>query len=100
DPPLLPEAAVDIDDSFGGAVGFARRRAAEAGEELRGIRYYDVSRDYQAGLQRPEGRAVPGAHRVLEFPGALDAATARQLVQAAGERDRGSRDKLAWRVSE
>src|SRR5690606_6732411 len=37
-PPLLPKAAVDTDDGFGGAVGFARRRAAEAGEELRGIR--------------------------------------------------------------
>ncbi|HYD23532.1 MAG TPA: phage tail protein [Croceibacterium sp.] len=100
-PPLLPEAAVDFgDDGFGGQAGATVRRQADARDIPEGLRYYDPSRDYQAGLQRADGRARPGRSRVLEFPGALSAETARTLANAAAERAGWARELLAWRVAE
>jgi hypothetical protein len=101
DPPLLPEPAVDFgEDSFGGQAGKTVRRQPDAREIPDGLRYYDLSRDYQAGLQRADGRARPGRSRVLEFPGALSAETARTLANAAAERAGWSKELLAWRVAE
>lgn len=101
DPPLLPEPAVDAsEESFGGAAGEARRRQPTRREIPDGLRYYDTGRDFQAGLQRADGRARPGRSRVLEFPGALAAATARNLANAAAERAGWSHDTRAWRVAE
>jgi hypothetical protein len=100
-PVLLPEAAVDpADDAFGGAAGQTVRRRPDAREIPEGLRYYDTARDYQLGLQRADGRARPGRSRVIDFPGALDALTARGLVNAAAERAGWSRESLAWRVAE
>lgn len=101
EPPLLPEPAVDAsEDSFGGLAGRTRRRQADAGQVPEELRYYDVARDYQPGLQRAEGRARPGRARAIEFPGALAAGTARLLVNAAAERAGAARESLAWRVAE
>ena len=101
DPPMLPEAAVDgSQESFGGSTGQSRRRQPDARDIPDGLRYYDTGRDFQAGLQRADGRARPGRSRVLEFPGALAATTARNLANAAAERAGWSRDTLAWRVAE
>ncbi|HEY6815351.1 MAG TPA: phage tail protein, partial [Croceibacterium sp.] len=97
----LPEAAVDRDDeSFGGVAGRASRRQADAREIPDALHYYDTARDYQAGLQRADGRARPGRGRLLGFPGALDAATARGLANGAAERAGWARETLAWRVAE
>jgi len=99
--PELPEAAVDPgEDGFGGASGRTRRRGPDARELSDALRYYDTARDFQPGLQRADGRARPGRGRTIEFPGALDAATARGLVNAAAERAGWSRETLAWRVAE
>jgi len=99
--PLLPEPAVDLSDQgFGALAGQSRRRQPDAREIPDGLRYYDTGRDYQAGLQRADGRARPGRSRVLEFPGALAAWTARDLANAAAERAGWSNDTLAWRVAE
>jgi hypothetical protein len=101
DTPLLPEPAIDAsEEGFGGASGRSRRRQPDAREIPDGLRYYDTGRDYQAGLQRADGRARLGRSRVVEFPGALAATTARNLVNAAAERAGWSRDTLAWRVAE
>lgn len=101
DPPLLPEPAVDAsDEGFGGAAGQSRRREAGAREVPDGLRYYDTGREFQAGLQRADGRARAGRSRTIEFPGALAAATARNLANAAAERAGWARDTLAWRVAE
>lgn len=100
-PRLLPEAAVDPEeDGFGGPVGETWRRQANAEPVPDGLSYYDVSRDYQAGLQRTDGRARPGAGEVIAFPGALAAAGARSLVNAAAERAARARDTVAWRAAE
>ena len=100
-PRALPDAAVDPgEDGFGGAGGQTWRRQADAEPVPDGLRYYDLGRDHQPGLQRPEGRARPGAGEVIEFPGALTAAAARTLINAAAERARRTRDTMAWRAAE
>lgn len=99
--PLLPEAAADpTGDSFAGLSGESRRRQADARSIPEGMRYYDLSRDYQAGLQRADGRARPGRSKIIEFPGALDAQTARKLANKAAERASASSERIAWRLPE
>jgi hypothetical protein len=99
--PTLPEAAAGNDgESFAAATGQVRRRQAEASEIPDALRYYDVSRDFQPGLQRADGRARPGRSRVLEFPGALEASKARSLTNAAAARASSARETTAWRMAE
>jgi hypothetical protein len=99
--PVLPEPAVDArEERFGEAWGRTRRRHADATDVPASLRYYDTGRDYQAGVQRADGRARPGRTRTIEFPGALDAVSARALANAAAERAGSSRETLSWRIAE
>ena len=100
-PRLLPQAAVTQEEGgFGHADG--RRRERHTGDPAgpAALRYYDVERDYLAGLQRADGRARPGRTATLEFPGALTAADARLLANRAAARSRYGRDSMAWRLAE
>ena len=100
-PPELPEPAIDAGaESFGAATGATRRRQPDMQDIPEGLRYYDISRDYQAGMQRPQGRARPGRQHIIEFPGALEATAARKLASAAAERAGWSRETLLWRTAE
>jgi len=100
-PPTLPEPAIDAGaESFGAATGATRRRQPDMQDIPEGLRYYDIARDYQAGMQRPQGRARPGRQRIIEFPGALEATAARKLASAAAERSGWSRETLVWRTAE
>ncbi len=97
----LPEPVIDpIGKGFGGAEGRAERMRADTVRIPAGLRYYDIDRDFQAGMQRASGRAMPGSNRVIEFPGALHAVTARKLADEAGERARWGQDRLAYRIAE
>ncbi len=97
----LPEAAVDVSrEGFGATSGRARQTRADRAEIPSGLRYYDVGRDYQAGLQRAGGRAQAGRSRIVEFPGALVAAKARKLADDAAERAGWSQERLAYRVAQ
>jgi len=97
----LPEAIVDqFGDSFGSASGKAERTRADETRIPAGLRYYDVERDFQAGLQRAGGRANPGRNRIIEFPGALQAENAKSLADDAAERARWSQDRLAYRIAQ
>lgn len=99
--PTLAEPAIDSSgDSFGTTSGESRRRQAETREIPGGLRYYDLARDYQAGLQRADGRARQGRSRIIEFPGALDATDARNLANAAAERAAWSKETMSWRMAE
>lgn len=101
DPPLLPEPVADSDgEGFGAASGSANRRQPDSREIPDGLRYYDISRDYQAGMQRADGRAKPGRSRSIEFPGALEAEPARNLINSAAERAGWSKERLSWRIAE
>lgn len=98
---MLPEAAIDLSrDGFGGSGGVASRQRADRQQVPTGIRYYDVDRDYQAGLQRAGGKAQPGANRIVEFPGALQASKARKLADDAAERAAWAQERIAYRVAE
>jgi hypothetical protein len=99
--PILPEAAAAPDgESFAAATGEARRRLPDAGEIPDALRYYDVARDFQPGLQRADGRARPGRSRIIELPGALAASDARALTNAAAARAAAARETVAWRMAE
>lgn len=99
--PLLPApVAADDGESFGALSGTRRQREAGAGEVPDVLRYYDIDRDYQAGLQRADGRARPGQGQGIEFPGSLSATTARSLINAAAERASWAKETIAWRMAE
>ncbi len=102
-PPVvrLPEPAIDGSrESFGSVSGRASQRRAEMDRVPDGLRYYDVDRDYQAGLQRAGGRAQAGRSRIVEFPGALDATKARKLADDAADRAGWSQERLSYRIAE
>ena len=98
-----PARAWDEDD-FG--VGEGRRQDRDAGnrERIEALRYYDVARDFQPGVQRPSiqqpGGRGDGAQRTIEFPGALAADDARALAESAARRSGWRRETLQWRVAE
>lgn len=100
-PRPLPEAAISVEDGdFGGREG-RRRVRAPAGEDPVGIlRYYDIARDFQPGLQRVAGHRQTAQPRVIELPGALQAADALTLADAAARRSGWARETLSWRTSE
>ncbi len=97
----LPQAAVATDDGdFGALAGYSRRREPlpVAAPEL--LRYYDIERDYQPGVQRATGRPGPGQPRTVELPAALTAANARLLAERMATRAGWARETLAWRTTE
>ncbi len=97
----LPEAVIDPDeDSFGGQAGRSSQHNTGNRNVPTGIRYYDIEREHQAGMQRAGGRARGGRDVILEFPGALSASTARALAEQAAERESWAQDRLNWRIAE
>ncbi len=60
-PRMMREAAVaSQDDGFGAKSGFVRKRLPPPAVQPGILRYYDVGRDFQPGLQRAPGRPRPG----------------------------------------
>ncbi len=97
----LPDAVIDpSEESFGGHFGSTSNRQTSSAHIPSGLRYYDIGRDYQAGMQLAGGRASGGQVRLIEFPGALAAADARELAERAAKRARYSQDKLNYRIAE
>lgn len=100
-PLSLPEAASAKDgESFGASDGRHARRQPAASDIPTAMRYYDIARDYLAGMQRADGRARPGRDRTIDFPGALSASDARALANEAAERAGWARETMAWRMAE
>lgn len=96
----LAEAAVASgDDAVGGTAGFSRRRAPPPDRPAAVLRYFDTGRDYQPGVQHASGQAAPGEPRAIELPAALDAATARALIERTARRIDWTRDRVSWRTS-
>jgi hypothetical protein len=100
-PVALPEAAISVDDGdFGGASGFLRQRARPSEKRVAAIRYFDTGRDYLPGVQHASGRPAPGEPRSIELPAALDAATARKLIERAARKIDWTRERISWRSCE
>lgn len=101
DPIALGEAAISTDDGdFGGPAGFTRRRSASRQAVAGLLRYYDIDRDFQPGIQRAPGRPGPGEPRAIELPAALAANEARRLIAGAAKRSSLGRESLSWRTPE
>ncbi|WP_435418957.1 phage tail protein [Parerythrobacter aurantius] len=97
----LPTAVAAWDDGdFGGLSGSRSARLPQSDESPRALRHYDPERDYQPGIQRAIGPAPASGQQTIEFPGVLPAARARDLAEAASQRARWSRERLAWRMAE
>lgn len=97
----LPEAAISVaDGEFGGTEGRQRKRIVGEAEMPAILRYYDVDRDYQPGLQRAGGRSVSGQPRGIELPAALAAPDARALIEDAARTAAWARESLSWRSAQ
>ena len=100
-PLILRDAALaTADDGFGAESGFARKRLPAASSPRTILRYYDVDRDYQPGLQRASGRPQPGQPASIELPAALTASAARALIETAARRAGWARQTMSWRTAE
>lgn len=99
--PKLPAPVASMDGN--GAInlgGQALNRTERQKTEPIAVRYYDVERDYQLGLQRPTGRANPGPERILELPAATTPDEARRIANAASVRQASKRVVLRWNIAE
>lgn len=97
----LSEPVVGWDDGdFGQQAGFARSRETAAGSAPSALRYYDIERDYLVGTQRSLGRADNGQESMFEFPGTMNANSARMLIEQIRLRHARRQQSLAWRIAE
>jgi len=97
----LSDATVTTaDDGFGGADGFSRKRLAPPANPPEILRYYDIDRDYQPGLQRAVGRPNSGQPANIELPVALTASAAFDLINATARRTRWALQSISWRTAE
>ena len=100
-PLALPEAAISVEDGdFGARSGYTRRREPVQAAPPEVLRYYDIGRDYQPGLQRAVGRTLPGQPRTIELPAAMTATNARALAGKMAARSGWARETLAWRTAD
>jgi hypothetical protein len=100
-PLMMGEAAAAFGQGdFGRNAGFVRHRGAASEAPPRALRYYDPERDFQSGLQRAGGRALPGQPRTVEIPAAFSAADALRLIAGAASNNNWSRESLQWRTTE
>lgn len=95
--PTLPPAAQWEEGDFGSQSGSARVRAGGLGETFSSLRYYDVARDYQPGLQK--GAGYDNRQRVFDFPGAFAATDALALTKGAQHRGRLRGETMQWRCA-
>lgn len=80
--------------------GWSRRRDALPSSQQCAVRYYDVSRDYQPGLQRSAGRNAPGDVSTIELPAAMTATQARGVAERAARRRTRPRETMRYRITE
>ena len=100
-PIVLSEPAISVEDGdFGGGAGYARRRHPPHERPLEVLRYYDIDRDFQPGLQRAPGRPGPGQPRTVEIAASMTATTALSFADRMRQKSDWSRDKLSWRTCE
>lgn len=99
-PIALPAAAVSAEDGdFGGRDGQARTLRPPATAMPGALRYYDLERDYQPGLQRGDARAGSGQVQTVDLPAALSPLSARDLARRMFRQDSWSRHQASYRTS-
>ena len=97
----LSEPAVAVDEETAGATaGFSRHRAPPSERPATILRYFDIGRDYLPGVQHASGPPPRGEPGTIELPAALDADTARALIERTARRIDWTRDCVSWRTAE
>ncbi len=97
--PLSSKAAWD-EGEFGQQSGVRGARGITSHRQPVTVRYYDIQRDYQLGLQRSSGYSASGDTQTLDYPASLSAISARNLAQKVSRRRDGSGSKMFWRLAE
>lgn len=97
DAPVLPDAIAWSDGEFGTRTG--RRVARGLNAVPTALRYYDLARGYQPGIQRAPRRAWPGGERTLELAASLDAAGAALLIARAAAREAARTETARARIA-
>lgn len=96
-PPSLLSAA-DDHKHIGTGEKHTRSTATQAAPHA--IRYYDLERDYQPGVQRAIGRPATGREITLDLPAALDPEGARSLANIQAVLSRWKTETITWRLAE
>ena len=97
---LLPEPAAWDDGEFGARTGQQLERNGTPVGAVSALRYYDVDRDYQPGLQRVTGFEQDHHARQVDIPATLTSVHARRYVDRLGYRSAGRTDVLSWRIAQ
>jgi hypothetical protein len=96
----LPARSEDAQAEKAKTTGWSRKREPLPRVKQSALRYYDIARDYQPGLQRGIGRNEYGELQVIELPAALTADTARSIASSAGRRAARPSDTISYRLTE
>jgi len=96
----LPARSEDTQAEKVKTTGLSRKREPLPRVKQSALRYYDVARDYQPGLQRGIGRNEQGELQVIELPAALSADAARLIANSAGRRAARPSDTITYRLVE
>ena len=100
-PSILPEALAIRDGRDGTPrSGFSHQRDRRPVRHDAALRYYDVDRDYQPGVQRARGQSYAGQPANLDFPAALDAGAARAYADRTALEAARPRETVSYRVSQ
>ncbi|TCD06839.1 hypothetical protein EYB45_03960 [Erythrobacteraceae bacterium CFH 75059] len=100
-PPIrLGARARSAEGEFGRDAGLCSVRDPRPQSGIEALRYHDIDRDYQPGVQRALAPSGARRGRTLEFAGSLDADGARMLVDRAAQRADAAGETLAWRCAE
>lgn len=95
----LPPPVASKDGDFAKRTGRRRNRRLDDAAGVVGLRYYDLERDYQPGLQRSRGKAGKGRMETIEFPACLTADRARVLANRFASRRECSRETMSYRIA-
>ena len=98
-PLSLPEPLASRDDSKPRA-GLSHQRERRPVRHDAAVRYYDVDRDFQPGLQRARGQSYAGQPSTLDFPAALDAMSARAYADRVAQEAARPRETASYRISQ
>ncbi len=97
-PVTLPEQLHSPDNTEGEASSLSS--ATEQRENPLSLRYYDLDRDYQPGVQRAIGRRMPGRERMVDLPATMAASDARALVTREANRHRWRSETRTVQIGE
>ncbi len=94
-----PGEAIAWPEGGFGAMSGSRSERGSTARQIDALRYYDIDRDYQPGMQRRAGRVRTGDSSILELPATLSAGSAGGIIARIVQRDRLSTERLSYRLA-